>query len=90
MNTAGETRVRRIVPLPGIGEWMDAIHAAAKTIEVAPERGLDPLLFPSRTDWQWRLKRTPVAGGRAVLKGDHGARGEPVSTLAHWNGGGSQ
>ena len=54
LETAGLTRIRANEPLPDIGEWMDAIRAAARTIEVAPERTLDTLLFLSRTDWDRR------------------------------------
>ena len=45
-------------------KWMDAIRAAAGTIEVAPERALNPLLFPSRTDRERRRAHAPV-GERA-------------------------
>ena len=41
-------------------KWIDAIRAAARTIEVAPERALDPLLFPSRTDPERRRVHAPV------------------------------
>ena len=54
MEKAGLTRIRANEPVPDVGEWLDAIRAAAKSIEVAPERTLDNLLFLSRTDWDRR------------------------------------
>ena len=52
--TTGLTRVRANEPPPGMGGWMDAMSAAAKTIEVAPGHPLDGLLFPWRTGWDRR------------------------------------
>ena len=51
LETAGLTRVGANEPAADIGKWMDAVRAAAKTIEVAPGHPLDRLLFMSRTDW---------------------------------------
>ena len=45
LETAGLTQIRANEPAPDIGEWMDAIRAAARTIEVAPGHPLDRLLF---------------------------------------------
>lgn len=54
LETAGLTRVRANESAPGIGGWMDAMSAAAKSIEVAPGYPLDGLLFPWRTGWDRR------------------------------------
>ena len=54
LEKAGLTRIGANVPVPDVCEWLDAIRAAAKSIEVAPERTLDKLLFLSRTDWDRR------------------------------------
>ena len=54
LETAGLTRVRANEPPPGMGGWMDAMRAAAKTMEVAPGHPLDGLLFPWRTGWDRR------------------------------------
>ena len=51
LETAALTRVGVNEPAADIGRWMDAVRAAAKTIEVAPNHPLDRLLFLSRTDW---------------------------------------
>ena len=54
LEMAGLTRVPANEPPPGMGGWMDAMRAAAKTIEVAPGHPLDGLLFPWRTGWDRR------------------------------------
>ena len=54
LEMAGLTRVRANEPAPGMGGWMDAMRAAAKTIEVAPGHPLDGLLFLWRTGWDRR------------------------------------
>ena len=54
LETASLTRVRANEPPPGMGGWMDAMRAAAKTIEVAPGHPLDGLLFPWRAGWDRR------------------------------------
>ena len=54
LETAALTRIGANEPLPDIGEWLDAMRAAAKTIEVAPGHILNRLLFLSRTDWDRR------------------------------------
>ena len=54
LETACLTRVRANEPSPGMGGWMDAVRAAARTIEVAPGHPLDRLLFPWRTGWDRR------------------------------------
>ena len=54
LKPAGLTRVGANEPPPGIGGWMDAMRAAAKTMEVAPGHPLDGLLFLGRTGWDRR------------------------------------
>ena len=54
LETADLTRVQANEPAPGMGGWMDAMRAVAKTIEVAPGHPLDGLLFLWRTGWDRR------------------------------------
>lgn len=54
LETVDLTRVRANEPPSGIGGWMDAMRATAKTIEVAPGHPLDGLLFMWRTGWDRR------------------------------------
>ena len=54
LETTGLTRVQANEPAPGMGGWMDAMRAAAKTIEVAPGHPLDGLLFLWRSGWDRR------------------------------------
>ena len=60
LETDGLTRIRANEPAADIGKWMDAVRAAAKTIEVAPGYPLDRLLFLSRTDWDRRRAHARV------------------------------
>ena len=70
LETAGLTRVRANEPPPGIGGWMDAMRAAAKTIEVAPGHPLDGLLFPWRTGWdRWHVHARVREAARDFPKG---------------------
>ena len=78
LETAGLTWIRANEPPPGIGNWMDAIRAAARTIEVAPGHPLDRLLFMSRTDWDRRRAHARVSGGGAELRGGPCAARVPV------------
>ncbi len=83
LETAGLTRVRANEPPPGIGGWMDAMRAAAKTMEVAPGHPLDGLLFPWRTGWDRRSVHARVREAARDLPEGHVPQGFVCFPVRH-------
>ena len=83
VETAGLTRIRANKPEPDIAEWMDAMRAAARSLEVAPGHTLDRLLFVSRTDWDRRRAHARVREAARAFPDGHVPQGFMCFPVLH-------
>ena len=75
MEEAGLTRIWANEPDPDVEEWLEAIRDTATAFEIAPDQGLEKLLFLSRTDWDRRRVHARVREAAWDFSAAHVAQG---------------